>query len=70
MEFALAAFLRPFILFALAITVLYPARCLVSRYMRDGKYKKVLLSRDPGVLIAGAVVGYVLIVVIALSVGN
>ena len=65
MEFALAAFLRPLILFALAITVLYPARCLVSRYMRDGSFKKVLLSRNPGLMVAGVVVGYVLIIVIA-----
>lgn len=70
MELALAAFLRPFILFVLAITVLYPARCLVSKYMRDGKYKEVLLSRNPGLLVAGAVVGYVIIVLTVLAVGN
>lgn len=70
MEFALAAFLRPFVLFVLAIAVLYPARCLVSRYMRDGKCKKVLLSRDPVVLITGVVIGYAVIVVTVLAVGN
>lgn len=68
MEFALAAFLRPFVLFVLAIAVLYPARRLVSKYVRDGKCKKVLLSRDPVFLITGAVIGYVVIVVTVLAI--
>ncbi len=42
---AVAAFLYPFVLFILAVTVLTPCRKLVERYMTDGKLKRLLLRR-------------------------
>lgn len=38
-------FLRPFLLFILAITILYPARKLLERYMKEGWLKRLLLRR-------------------------
>lgn len=40
-----ALFLRPFLLIILAITILYPARKALERYMKDGKLKRLLLRR-------------------------
>lgn len=47
---ALAAFLAPFVMLVLAVTVLYPVRRLLQRRMADGKLKRFLLFRiaDPG----------------------
>lgn len=40
----LAIALKPLFLLAVLFAV-YPARLLVSRYMRDGKLKRLLLTR-------------------------
>jgi hypothetical protein len=48
MTFALATFLKPFIMFALTILVLYPARMAVKRHMKDGKLKNLLMFRVGG----------------------
>lgn len=48
MTFALANFLKPFIMFVLSICVLYPARMAVIRHMKDGRLKRVLLFRVGG----------------------
>lgn len=45
MEFAIAAFLRPFVLLVLALFILAPARIAVERFMKDGKIKRLLLTR-------------------------
>ena len=45
MESALAAFLRPFVLLVLGVLILAPARIAVERYMKDGKLKRLLLTR-------------------------
>ena len=42
---AIAAFLRPFFIFFLAITILYPARRAVEKRMKEGKLKRLLLTR-------------------------
>lgn len=34
---------KPFVLFVLAVTVLYPARKACERYMREGRLKRLLL---------------------------
>lgn len=68
MEWALAAFLRPFMLFALAIVILYPARRAVELWMTEGWFKRLLLSRKPAVMIPAVVIGYGLIVLVALLV--
>lgn len=44
-EWMLAVLLRPFMLFVLAVFVLYPARMAVQKHMRDGKLKRLLLKR-------------------------
>lgn len=36
---------KPFVLLALAVTVLYPCRRACEKYMRDGKIKRLLLRR-------------------------
>lgn len=41
----IAAFLKPFILFVVAVCILYPARRLVEKRMKDGKLKQLLLRR-------------------------
>jgi hypothetical protein len=41
----LAAVLKPFVLFLLAVCVLYPARRAVMRYWPEGRLKRVLLFR-------------------------
>ena len=61
MEFALAAFLRPFVMLILGITILHPARRAVQRYMKDGKVKQVLLDSRNMTLVIGVVVGYAII---------
>ncbi len=40
-----AAFLKPFVLFVLAVCVLHPARRAVEKNMKDGKLKRLLLKR-------------------------
>jgi hypothetical protein len=40
-----AVLLKPFLFLALAVGVLIPARLAVRRYMRDGKLKRLLLTR-------------------------
>ncbi len=42
---ALAAVLKPFVLFVFAACVLYPARLAVMRYWPEGRLKRVLLFR-------------------------
>lgn len=44
----LVAFLRPFFMVALCFCVLYPARKLCERKMKDGKLKRLLLTRVGG----------------------
>lgn len=44
-NFALAIFLKPFVLFVLAACVLYPARRAVMKNMKEGKLKRLLLFR-------------------------
>lgn len=44
-DFAWALLLKPFVLLLLAVVVLTPARRYVERRMRDGKLKKLLLTR-------------------------
>ncbi len=41
----LAILLKPFVLFALAVCVLYPARMAVARFVPDGRVKRLLLRR-------------------------
>lgn len=40
-----AAFLRPFLLLALMIAIVYPLRWLFERYMPEGRIKRFLLRR-------------------------
>ena len=40
-----AVLLKPFLFIVLAVGVLIPARLAVIRYMRDGKLKRMLLTR-------------------------
>jgi hypothetical protein len=42
---ALAIVIKPFVLFVLAVCVLYPARVLTQKYMREGRLKRLLLRR-------------------------
>jgi hypothetical protein len=42
---AWAMFFRPFMLLILAVAILYPARMLLQRYMKDGWLKRLLLRR-------------------------
>lgn len=70
MEWMLAAFIRPFVLFALAIVILYPARRAVEIWMTEGWVKRLLLSRRPIVMIPAVVIGYGLIVLVALLVSE
>lgn len=44
-SFAIAAFLKPFVLLLLAGTVLIPARLAVQRHMKEGPLKRLLLTR-------------------------
>lgn len=41
----LALLLKPLILLVLGVFVLYPARMLVQKKMKDGKLKRLLLTR-------------------------
>jgi len=43
-ETAIAAFIYPFVLFALSICILNPAKRLVQRRMKEGLLKRVLLT--------------------------
>lgn len=43
--YLIAAFVRPFLLVIIAFAVLYPVRKVVERYMRDSKWKRLLLRR-------------------------
>lgn len=36
---------RPFVMFILALLVLWPARRAVQKHMKDGKLKRLLLRR-------------------------
>lgn len=36
---------KPFILLVFAITVLYPCRRACEKYMREGRFKRLLLRR-------------------------
>ena len=59
-----AAFLRPFAMFVLATAVLYPARMGIEKYLKPGKFKNLLLSRDPVLMTYGVVVAYLLLLAI------
>ena len=41
----IAVLLRPFVLLILGVLVLYPCRRLVERKMKDGRLKRLLLTR-------------------------
>lgn len=41
----IAIVLKPFVLFVLAVTILYPARLACERRMKDGPLKRLLLRR-------------------------
>jgi hypothetical protein len=41
----LAVIAKPFVMFLLAVAVLYPARRAVMRYWPEGRVKRVLLFR-------------------------
>ena len=41
----LAVVLKPFVMFVLAVCVLYPARMAVERWWPEGRFKRVLLFR-------------------------
>jgi hypothetical protein len=45
MSLAIAALLKPFVMFVLAACVLYPARKAVERFCPPGKVKNLLLRR-------------------------
>jgi hypothetical protein len=61
METAIAAFLRPFVLFVLAIAILYPSRKAVEKYMKEGALKRFFLRRDAKAMTLGVIVGYCVI---------
>lgn len=41
----IAIFLKPFVMFVLTVLVLYPARVMATRYIPEGKVKRLLLRR-------------------------
>jgi hypothetical protein len=45
MTLILANLLKPFVMLALSVCVLYPVRRAVQRHMKDGRLKRVLLFR-------------------------
>ena len=44
-DIVVVSLLKPLLMFGLAIAVLYPARVAVQRYMKDGKPKRLLMTR-------------------------
>ena len=42
--FAIAAFIRPFVLLVLAVCVFWPVKALMRRYMKPSKLKDLLLK--------------------------
>lgn len=61
MEFALAAFLRPFVLLLLGVLILYPARKAVEKWIPNGKMKRVLLTSNPVAMTLGVFISYALL---------
>jgi predicted PurR-regulated permease PerM len=45
MSVAIAAFLRPFVALLILALVLYPTRRFVSKRMKEGRLKRILLFR-------------------------
>lgn len=41
----IAIFLKPFVMFVLTVLVLYPARVMATRYIPEGRMKRLLLRR-------------------------
>ena len=44
-DIVIVSLLKPAMLLVLAVCVLYPARMAVQRHMKDGKLKRLLLTR-------------------------
>jgi hypothetical protein len=42
---AIAVLVKPLVLLVLFVVVLYPARWAVQRYLKDGRLKRLLLTR-------------------------